>query len=556
MKELKPTVKRDLSLFSVQAWQQGYGKYLKKSLDWYYPVIFHYDGEKVNFYHSNNDFKYFKEIITGKIIDNKKLFKELNSEFISSINKLKKINVTSENLENIFRLIGQIMSFYIFVVSDRFVKAIPEAWDSRVLSEGILYSFDSKIEDTVNSLLKKSNINKNLKHIISYKEIQQLLKGKSINQQKIRKRSQGYIVEDENILNGNNFADFCSKKGINNPEVNKEVFEKVYTRDTTIIIQESWGKACRQYVQKNWGWKNPHKPLVIHYFKNGTIEIWENISGTEWLKDQILKENKKSDKFYKKIGKKFEKDYALLKKEYLNKKHLSKKTELKKFVEKVDKLMFGFLIYYYSAIDERTPKAIKSLAQGFREKETFFASSSELIRNSLLHIYPNLKGFETTILSSEISNPPDKVELKKRLNDYILVDGIKYGKASLDIFAEQIGTVLSKEIVKDNREIKGGIAFKGKVQGKVFLLFRREQVKSVPVDAIIVSPMTTPDFLPAMKKAAAFVTDEGGITCHAAIVARELKKPCIIGTKIATKVLKDGDVVEVDADKGIVKIIK
>ena len=62
--------------------------------------------------------------------------------------------------------------------------------------------------------------------------------------------------------------------------------------------------------------------------------------------------------------------------------------------------------------------------------------------------------------------------------------------------------------------------------------------------------------MPAMEKAAAFVTDEGGITCHAAIVAREMKKPCIIGTKIATKVLKDGDLVEVDAEKGIVRILK
>ena len=58
-----------------------------------------------------------------------------------------------------------------------------------------------------------------------------------------------------------------------------------------------------------------------------------------------------------------------------------------------------------------------------------------------------------------------------------------------------------------------------------------------------------------MKKASAIITDEGGLSCHAAIVARELGIPCIIGTKIATKVLKDGDRVEVDADKGIVKKI-
>jgi pyruvate,water dikinase len=56
-----------------------------------------------------------------------------------------------------------------------------------------------------------------------------------------------------------------------------------------------------------------------------------------------------------------------------------------------------------------------------------------------------------------------------------------------------------------------------------------------------------------MAKAAAFVTDQGGITCHAAIVSRELGKPCIVATGNATKVLKDGDMIEVDADVGIVK---
>ena len=59
-----------------------------------------------------------------------------------------------------------------------------------------------------------------------------------------------------------------------------------------------------------------------------------------------------------------------------------------------------------------------------------------------------------------------------------------------------------------------------------------------------------------MKKAAAIVTDLGGILTHAAITARELGIPCLTGTKTATQVLKDGDLVEVDADKGIVKIIK
>ncbi len=70
---------------------------------------------------------------------------------------------------------------------------------------------------------------------------------------------------------------------------------------------------------------------------------------------------------------------------------------------------------------------------------------------------------------------------------------------------------------------------------------------------ILVCSMTTPDYLPAMKRAIAIVTDEGGLLSHASIISRELGKVCIVGTKIATKVLKDGDLIEVDADKGIVR---
>ena len=70
---------------------------------------------------------------------------------------------------------------------------------------------------------------------------------------------------------------------------------------------------------------------------------------------------------------------------------------------------------------------------------------------------------------------------------------------------------------------------------------------------ILVSAATNPNLMPAIRQAAAIITDEGGLTCHAAIVSRELEIPCLVGTKIATKVLKDGDKVEVDAERGVVK---
>jgi pyruvate,water dikinase len=73
---------------------------------------------------------------------------------------------------------------------------------------------------------------------------------------------------------------------------------------------------------------------------------------------------------------------------------------------------------------------------------------------------------------------------------------------------------------------------------------------------ILVTSMTRIEFVPLMKKAKAIITDEGGIACHAAIVSRELGVPCVIGTKNATKILKDGDLIELDIEKGIVKISK
>jgi phosphoenolpyruvate synthase/pyruvate phosphate dikinase len=116
--------------------------------------------------------------------------------------------------------------------------------------------------------------------------------------------------------------------------------------------------------------------------------------------------------------------------------------------------------------------------------------------------------------------------------------------------------IKKKRINKKIKEINGSIAFKGKVRGRVKLINSIEDIPKMEDNDILVSFATSPNLMPAIRKAKAIITNEGGLTCHAAIVSRELRIPCIIGTKIATKVLKDGDRVEVDANKGMVKIIK
>ena len=103
--------------------------------------------------------------------------------------------------------------------------------------------------------------------------------------------------------------------------------------------------------------------------------------------------------------------------------------------------------------------------------------------------------------------------------------------------------------------IHGTIACKGKdqiVQGTVKIVLDPRN-EDIGPDDILVTSMTRPDFMPLMRKAKAVITDEGGITCHAAIVSREMNKPCIIGTRRATRVLKNGERIEMRMNHGLIK---
>jgi len=99
---------------------------------------------------------------------------------------------------------------------------------------------------------------------------------------------------------------------------------------------------------------------------------------------------------------------------------------------------------------------------------------------------------------------------------------------------------------------KGSAASPGVATGPVRYIVNPKELGKVKPGDILVTEMTTPDYVPAMKKAAAVVTNAGGSTCHAAIVSRELGIPCIVGTQNGTTALKEGEIVTVDAVHGIV----
>ena len=100
--------------------------------------------------------------------------------------------------------------------------------------------------------------------------------------------------------------------------------------------------------------------------------------------------------------------------------------------------------------------------------------------------------------------------------------------------------------------LKGETASSGVYTGPVKIVREPSELNKVQKGDVLVTAMTTPDMVPAMQRAGAIVTNEGGMTCHAAIVSREMGTPCIVGTEHATDLLKDGEVITVHATRGIV----
>lgn len=151
-----------------------------------------------------------------------------------------------------------------------------------------------------------------------------------------------------------------------------------------------------------------------------------------------------------------------------------------------------------------------------------------------------------------------KSEVSKRAKAYLLIQKGKKmelysGGQALDRAKQELkNTTISN---KANHEFSGRVGSPGKVRGRVRIICTNRDLPKVKKGDVLVAAMTRQDFVPAMRKAVAIITDEGSVASHAAIIARELNVPCIVGTRIATQVLKDGDRVEVDANKGVVRKI-
>ncbi|OGY75219.1 MAG: hypothetical protein A2445_03225 [Candidatus Jacksonbacteria bacterium RIFOXYC2_FULL_44_29] len=152
---------------------------------------------------------------------------------------------------------------------------------------------------------------------------------------------------------------------------------------------------------------------------------------------------------------------------------------------------------------------------------------------------------------------PNPKEVKSRLEYCLIYYRLEHYEPVVGNRARLLAQkILGKAEETQVNDFRGMTASPGRVQGTVKILKSVQEVGKIEPGDVLVAVMTRPDYMIAIKKACAVVTDEGGITCHAAIVSRELGIPCIIGTKIATRVLHDGDVVEVNANHGVVTVVE
>ncbi len=210
------------------------------------------------------------------------------------------------------------------------------------------------------------------------------------------------------------------------------------------------------------------------------------------------------------------------------------------------------------------------------QKETFSVLSKEISDQSIQLIKRGLITKEVAV--------PAKIRAKQKLTDdeivklakiadrlqkhYYFPQDIEWAKEGSNLFIVQTRPVttisekgessLKAQMTKEGSADKtteipilsGAGASPGIGTGPVKVLASPKEISKVTSGDVLVAKMTSPDYVPAMKKAAAIVTDEGGHTSHAAIVSRELGIPCVVGTKAATKELKDGTVITVDGEKG------
>lgn len=204
----------------------------------------------------------------------------------------------------------------------------------------------------------------------------------------------------------------------------------------------------------------------------------------------------------------------------------------------------AFLKDYRDGLRQKLNLSLKYLYEEIGKRADLTSSDLSLFTNQEI----------VDFLNGKLSTKHMQEEAEQRNQSFLLIQRgqnieIYSGHKAKEVAANELA---SSEATKMS-EVKGITGARGKASGNAAIVHSNLDLNKVKDGCVLVAHMTRQDYVPAMRKCVAFVTDEGGVTCHTAIIARELGVPCVVGTGNATDVFKDGDLIEVNADKGTAK---
>ncbi|MDB5260287.1 MAG: Phosphoenolpyruvate synthase [Candidatus Nomurabacteria bacterium] len=340
---------------------------------------------------------------------------------------------------------------------------------------------------------------------------------------------------------------------------NLQEYRYIMNRSLSLIACELWDKGERLMMPEKLAQKIFFDPLFI-YRMNKAVTIYYNFTDPKQSLNSVAQYLNENESIFDELKDQFDVDCYEIR-QMIDRK---KPEEFNNLFEKV--ICIWPLIAISNVLgDDRDylPIVKESMREKYllirKESDGLWQKGAKILQIQAEHLIPQkYLPWSEFLLSKEVISKelPSITELKKRKDGYLYHKGSLYVNETTEIYLKDNQYFLT-ENEKPSAEvkiIKGISAMKGKVIGKVKVIFEKKDIKKIEKGDILVTPMTSPNLIEAMNRAAGFVTDEGGVTCHAAIIAREMGKPCIIATKIATKVLNDGDLVEVDADSG--RVIK
>lgn len=288
----------------------------------------------------------------------------------------------------------------------------------------------------------------------------------------------------------------------------------------------------------------PFSPYIVYERRDGVVYMFYDDAGIEWQKRQ-------AGKYVDEEGaiSRIRSGYDAFKDVIEGERALDRDAFLS-FIEGL-RTLYPWLNYMWWAIEYRDEHDLPmdDLLATRKYTENFSPGLFAVFRNSLRGMYPELGNRVDALLLSEVleDEVPAVEELDRRLDAFWYTDGRLFDSQ------REIEATYDLRIEHESvEELRGRPAHPGKVEGEVRIVRRRADIQDFPEGAVLVASTTTPDYLPAMKCASAIVSEHGGAICHAAITSRELKIPCVVGVKGATKLLEDGMRVEVDATKGII----